>query len=54
MNMVFNMIGYLKSVLSNFKPMSSADRAYKYLSESYDLVDLERRMRELEKSNFKF
>lgn len=54
MNTVFNMIKYLKSIFNNFRPLTHREQVYKYLSESYDLVDLERRMRELDKANFKF
>lgn len=48
------MIKFLKTIFNNVLPLNEKDYAYKYLSESYDLVDLERRMRELEKKNFKF
>lgn len=48
------MMKYLKNLYKSFKPLSEKESAYKYLAESYDLIDLERRMKELEKRNFKF
>lgn len=34
--------------------MSQKDKEYQYLAESYDLADLERRLRILERNGYKF
>ena len=48
------MFRYLQSVFSNLKPLTHSEKVNRYLSESYDTVDLERRMRELEQGKVKF
>lgn len=44
----------LKAIMDFFKKFDSQAYAHKYLSESYDHVDLERRMKELDKRGIRW
>lgn len=48
------MINFLKSLFKSFVPMTHEEYRNWYLSESYDLIDLERRMKELDRPNSKY
>lgn len=48
------MIKFIKNFLSSIRPMTEIERRDLYLSEAYDLIDLERRMKEFEKNGSRY
>lgn len=43
------MMKFIKSIIDAIKPVTRQERVEKYLSEARDMVDLERRLRNIEK-----